>query len=161
IAKSASCSPLRIARTSPGSTSRWAQRALPPTSKRTKRRSSTGKSVSRACSSMLPGASGSGLAKTTSAESTRSVPAHAGAARTSARMAALLLAHPDAVQPRRVLVRDLPPLGRGDVREHVADDLARVRPVAAVMRVVRRPHDVLDPDGVAVLHAVVVDDEGE
>ena len=40
---------------------------------------------------------------------------------------------------------------RRDVAEHVVDHPARLRPVAAVVRVVGRPHDVVDADRVAVL----------
>src|SRR5438094_912591 len=72
-----------------------------------------------------------------------------------------LLAHPDAVEPRRVVVRDRAALGSGDALEHLRDHAARARPVAAVVRIIRRPHHAVDADGVPVLHSVVVDDEGE
>src|SRR5439155_433195 len=63
---------------------------------------------------------------------------------------ARLFPDPDPVQARRVLEHDLPPLRGRDVLHHLPDDPARVRPVAAVVRVVGRPHDVVDADRVAV-----------
>lgn len=48
------------------------------------------------------------------------------------------------------LVEDGAPLGRGHLLEHLRHHPAGVRPVAPVVRVVRRPHHGLDPDGVPV-----------
>src|SRR5439155_10150578 len=74
---------------------------------------------------------------------------------------ASLLAYADPVEPRGVLVRDRAALGGGHTLEHLGDDLPRAGPVAPVVGVVRRPHERLEPDRVAVLHTVFVDDEGE
>jgi hypothetical protein len=53
----------------------------------------------------------------------------------------------------------VPLLGR-NVTHHGIDRHPRVRPIVAVMGVVRRPHDVVDARAIAVLDAVAVHDEG-
>src|SRR5581483_8117453 len=50
-------------------------------------------------------------------------------------------------------------LGGGHVAEHLVDDAARLRPVAPVVRVVGRPHHVLDAQHVPVHDGVAVDHE--
>src|SRR5262245_22180503 len=60
---------------------------------------------------------------------------------------------------RRVRAHDLPALVGGHVGEELVDRLARVGPVVAVVREVRRPGHVLDPDLVADGDAGPVDDE--
>src|SRR5205807_1905591 len=61
--------------------------------------------------------------------------------------------------PHRVSADHAVALVGGDVAHRVLDDLARVRPVVAVVRVVARPHDRVDPDTLTQLDARTVGDE--
>src|SRR6267142_2480292 len=64
------------------------------------------------------------------------------------------------VQPRRVLSNDLPPFFLRDPFEVTLDDLARVRPGRHRVGIIGGPHDVLDPDELAVRHTDPIVDEG-
>src|SRR5215510_10827619 len=74
----------------------------------------------------------------------------AGASRTHASAsAAARLREGKAVEPRHVFPDDLPPLFLRDSLEVALDDLPRMRPGRHGVRIVRGPHDVLDPDELA------------
>src|SRR5215470_1573322 len=64
-----------------------------------------------------------------------------------------------AVEASHILPDDLPPLFLGDSVEVALDDLSRMRPGRHGVRIVRGPHDVLDPDELAARHADPVVDE--
>src|SRR5262249_30865350 len=66
---------------------------------------------------------------------------------------------PELVQLDRVQRADAPALRLRHVAEHLVDHATGLRPVAPVVWVVRRPHEVLDPDHVAVEDGVAVDHE--
>src|SRR3954453_8554631 len=77
----------------------------------------------------------------------------------SSRFTASLPLAAEAEDPHGVAGEDLVPLVGGHLGHRVVDHLARVRPVVAVVRVIRRPHDVVDADGMAVGDAVAIGDE--
>src|SRR5713101_4183479 len=59
----------------------------------------------------------------------------------------------------RVAGHDLGPLVGRNVTHGVGDDLAAVGPIVSVVRVIGRPHDVVDADGMTVFDAVAIGDE--
>src|SRR5215467_5236430 len=75
-------------------------------------------------------------------------------ARTAAR-----LREGKAVEPGHILPDDLAPLFLCNSLEVALDDLARMRPGRHGMRIVRGPHDVLDPDELAARDADPIVDE--
>src|SRR5215831_9002228 len=83
-------------------------------------------------------------------------PAGAMRRHASARAAARLR-EGKAVEPGRILADDLAPLFPWDSLEVALDDLPRMRPGRHGVRIVRGPHDVLDPDELAARdpHAIV------
>src|SRR5262245_5587669 len=64
-----------------------------------------------------------------------------------------------AVETSHVLPDDLPPLLLGDSFEVALDDLPRMWPGRHRVRIVRGPHDVLDPDELTARHANPIVDE--